>query len=105
MINDLIVQMIFFEGFVFHKNNKQYYKKVAFILHQVTEHYYSCLSLVLTQYKPYTCNLQQLKQAYVKTRYSEYYKIIEKESYLSERVTYLQTLTKQLCEEKIKSSG
>ncbi len=43
-----------------HCMDREDYKKAAFELHQATEYYYSCSSLVLTQYKPYTHNLQQL---------------------------------------------
>jgi len=108
-------------------------KKAAFELHQATERYYSCLLLVLTNYKPYTHNLNQLnsltisqneqiaevfpqdnkihrrrfqllRNAYVDARYSEHYKITQEELlWLAERVKHLQTLTKMLCQEKIAS--
>ncbi|WP_201340193.1 HEPN domain-containing protein [Isorropodon fossajaponicum symbiont] len=97
----------FFEQYQ-HTFKRKKLNVVAFELHQTTGHYYSCLSLVLTQYKPYTHNLKQLssmaihqnevlidifpqddkfkrrcfqllKQAYVKARYSEHYKIKEEE--------------------------
>lgn len=109
------------------------YKNAAFQLHQATERYFACLLLVLTNYKPYTHNLnllnslsisqneriaevfpqdskihrrrfQLLKNAYVDARYSEHYKISQEELvWLAERVKILQKLTEMLCQEKIAS--
>lgn len=109
------------------------YNTAAFLLHQSTEHCFACLLLVLTNYKPYTHNLnllnslailqnervaevfpqdskihrrrfQLLKNAYVDARYSKHYKISPEELvWLGERVTYLQQLTAILCQEKIAS--
>ena len=39
---------------------KQYYNKAAFELHQATENYYASFSLVLTDYKPKTHDLEDL---------------------------------------------
>jgi predicted nucleotidyltransferase/HEPN domain-containing protein len=109
------------------------YKNAAFQLHQATERYFACLLLVLTNYKPYTHNLnllnslsisqneciaevfpqdskihrrrfQLLKNAYVDARYSEHYRISQEELvWLAERVRLLQQLTEMLCQEKIAS--
>lgn len=112
---------------------KQRFRKAAFELHQATERFYACLLLVLTNYKPHTHNLVQLnslaisqnekvtevfpqdsqlhrrrfqllKRAYVDARYSEHYEISEDDlQWLAERVRHLQTLTEQLCRERMES--
>lgn len=112
---------------------KQRFKKAAFELHQAAERYYACLLLVLTNYKPNTHNLKQLnslaisqhseisgvfpqetklqrrrfqllKTAYVEARYSEHYQVSEEELlWLAERVELLQTMTHELCTNKMNS--
>ncbi len=106
-------------------------KKAAFDLHQTAERLYSTLLLVLTLYTPKSHNLvrlrglaepldprlvgvwpaetkferrcfELLRAAYVKARYSRYYKITAEElSWLLERVGVLQGLVKDICEARI----
>ena len=106
-------------------------KKAAFELHQATERYYHCLFLVRTLYSPKTHNLNQLRQlaeameprlkevwprttkferrcyellrdAYVKARYSRYYRISDEQlAWLSSRVELLQTIGRELCEARL----
>ena len=106
-------------------------KKAAFELHQATERYYHCLFLVRTLYSPKTHNLNQLRQlaeameprlkevwprttkferrcyellrdAYVKARYSRYYRISDEQlAWLSSRVELLQTIVRELCEARL----
>lgn len=108
-------------------------KKAAFDLHQATERLYHCLFLVRTLYSPKTHNLNRLRTqteqleprlkevwpsetkfqrrcyellraAYVKARYSRHYRITEEElAWLGERVEVLQTIIRELCEERIDS--
>ena len=106
-------------------------KEAAFILHQATERFLACSLLVYTNYRPKTHNLKHLlglcvqqeprflplfpqdtkyhrrcfellKRAYVGARYSEHYKITQEElAWLGEQVKQLQTLTNEVCLEKI----
>lgn len=110
---------------------KEDYRKAAFMLHQAAENYYAAFSLVLTDYKPKTHDLEELlgrainineahrkvfpqqteeeeyrfdllKRAYIEARYNENYLItIEELQYLSERVLILKELIIKLCEEEI----
>lgn len=106
-------------------------KIAAFDLHQATERLYHCLILVRTLYSPKTHNLNRLRSlaegmdtrlkdvwpsatkserrcyeliraAYVKARYSRYYKVSSEElSWLGERIAVLQALVKVLCTERL----
>jgi predicted nucleotidyltransferase/HEPN domain-containing protein len=106
-------------------------KEAAFLLHQATERYYHCLFLVRTLYSPKTHNLNRLRDmaeqlepalkqvwpretrfqkrcysllrdAYVKARYSRSYRITGEElDWIAERVTVLQTLVRNACEQRI----
>lgn len=110
---------------------EQDYRKAAFLLHQAVESYYAALSLVYTDYKPKTHDLEALRQrgitiheglkeafplgtkaeqerfellrkAYVDARYDLNYKITAEElQYLIERAMVLRGLIEQLCEEEI----
>jgi len=110
---------------------KGYYNEAAFLLHQTAENYYAAFSLVLTDYKPKTHDLEELcnraikineahravfprrteeeehlfdllKRAYIEARYDENYRITAEElQYLSERILLLQELTARLCQEEI----
>ncbi len=103
----------------------------AFSLHQASEHLYHCLLLVVTLYSGKAHNLaflrkkaeaidprlaeawpretkferrcfELLREAYVKARYSEHYKISGEElAWLSERVDVLRALTQAVCLERI----
>lgn len=107
------------------------YRKAAFELHQAAENYYAAFSLVLTDYKPKTHDLEELlgrainineahrkvfpqqteeeeyrfdllKRAYIEARYNENYLItIEELQYLAERVLMLKELIIKLCKEEI----
>lgn len=109
------------------------YKIAAFELHQATERYYHTVTLVFTDYKHKTHDLEELGQiastldleykkifprktqmekhhftllqrAYVDARYKKDYVITKKElEYLAERVIKLRDLTEKVCKEKIKS--
>ncbi|MEM9417272.1 MAG: HEPN domain-containing protein [Bacteroidota bacterium] len=111
--------------------DRQIYAKAAFELHQAVESYYAAFSLVMTDYKPKTHDLDELRKrgilingalkdifpldtkekkrlftllrkAYVEARYNQDYKITAEElQYLSERVMELMELVKQLCEAEI----
>lgn len=100
----------------------------AFNLHQASEHLYHCVLLVTTLYSGKAHNLaflrkkaeaidprladawpreskferrcfELLREAYVKARYSEHYKISDEElNWLSERVAVLRNLTEAVCE-------
>jgi predicted nucleotidyltransferase/HEPN domain-containing protein len=106
-------------------------KESAFLLHQATERFYHCLFLVRTLYSPKTHNLNQLRQlaeaieprlkdvwprstkferrcyellrdAYVKARYSRYYRISDEQlAWLSSRVELLEAIVRELCEARI----
>lgn len=103
----------------------------AYNLQQACERLYYCILLVFTFYTPYSHNLKylrslaerlsphlvdvwpretrkvearflKLKDAYVKARHSDQFKMTEEEfSYLSERVEHLGTVVNQLCQEKL----
>jgi uncharacterized protein len=122
--------MEFLELFEF-AQSKGYLKTAAFELHQTTERFFACTLLVYTNYRPKTHNLKQLlglcvqqeprflplfpqdtkyhrrcfellKRAYVGARYSEHYKITHEElTWLGEQVKQLQSLTHEVCLEKI----
>nr|WP_150293295.1 HEPN domain-containing protein [Sphingobium estronivorans] len=107
--------------------------KAAFELHQATEQLYHCLLLVLQQYSPKSHKLnflrsrceqldsrliaawprdtkfskrcfELLRGAYVNARYSEHYKITAEElEWLCERITVLQELVKEICQERLAS--
>lgn len=103
----------------------------AFSLHQASEHLYHCILLVVTLYSGKAHNLaflrkkaeaidprlteawprdtkferrcfELLREAYVKARYSEHYKIsVEELNWLSERVGELRTLTATVCDARL----
>ena len=107
------------------------HKEAAFNLHQAAERYYHCVLLVCTFYTPHVHNLgflrtqaeridmrlvevwpratradralfEKLKEAYVKARYSRYYRITEEElAWLAERVTALGNVVEVVCMERI----
>jgi len=111
--------------------SKEWLKQAAFQLHQATERYFACALLVCTNYLPKTHNIehlrslcaqqdpgfatlfpadskfhrrsfQRLKRAYVDARYSEHYEITREElNWLSEEVSRLQAMTKDVCERKL----
>ncbi|QUD90687.1 HEPN domain-containing protein [Phenylobacterium montanum] len=106
-------------------------KKAAFELHQASERLFHCALLVLTLYSPRAHKLnflrsqaeqldtrliaawprrskfeqrcfELLRRAYVEARYSPQYKITTDElTWLGERVTALQALVKQVCEDRL----
>lgn len=120
----------FVEGAEFHRS-REHTNLAAFNLHQATERLYHCLFLVRTLYSPKTHNLNQLRQlaedieprlkqvwpretkaerrcyellrkAYVEARYSRHYRISEEQlAWLSGRVELLQSLVRELCEQRI----
>ncbi|MBU1756725.1 MAG: nucleotidyltransferase [Brevundimonas sp.] len=103
----------------------------AFLLHQGAEHLYHCILLVMTLYSGKAHNLaflrkkaeaidprlaeawpretkferrcfELLREAYVKARYSEHYKISGEElAWLTERVEVLRGLTVTVCQERL----
>ena len=103
----------------------------AFSLHQASEHLYHCVLLVVTLYSGKAHNLaflrkkaeaidprlaeawpretkferrcfELLREAYVKARYSEHYKISAEElAWLTERVEVLRGLTVTVCQERL----
>lgn len=105
----------------------------AFLLHQSSEHLYHCLLLVVTLYSGKAHNLaflrkkaealdsrlagawpretkferrcfELLREAYVKARYSDHYKITDEElAWLSGRVEVLRTMTDAACRERIEA--
>lgn len=109
--------------------------EAAFNLHQAMERAYYCIMLVLTSYSPKSHNLnflskraeqqderligvwkvdtkfgrrcyELLRAAYVKSRYSDYYKISDEElDWITDRVMELQELTRIICEERIAELG
>lgn len=113
--------------------NNEWLKNAAFQLHQATERYYHTLTLVFTNYKHKTHNLEELgkfastlnleykkifprrteaekhhftllQKAYIDSRYKKGYKISREElEYLSKRVVKLQHLTEKVCKEKVDS--
>jgi HEPN domain-containing protein len=122
----------FLRTFQFNLSEKDY-KIAAFQLHQATERYYHTVTLVFTDYKHKTHDLEELGQiastldlefkkifprktqtekhhftllqrAYVDARYKKDYRITEKElEYLAKRVVKLRDLTEKVCKAKIKS--
>ena len=106
-------------------------KEAAFALHQSAEKLYHCVLLVLTLYSPKTHRMNRLRdlaeeldgrligvwpgstkierrcydllrRAYVEARYSPRYKITAEElAWLDERITLLQGLVRNICEERI----
>ncbi|MCK4981313.1 MAG: HEPN domain-containing protein [Victivallaceae bacterium] len=113
--------------------NRESYKNAAFLLHQSTERYYHTLTLVFTDYKHKTHNLEELgkiastlnleykkifprkteiekhhfsllQKAYIDSRYKKGYRISRKElEYLSRRVAKLRDLTEKICKAKLES--
>ncbi|KKW89368.1 MULTISPECIES: HEPN domain-containing protein [Sphingobium] len=107
--------------------------EAAFVLHQTTERLYDCFLLVSTLYAPksHKINLlrsqceqldarliqawprdtkftqrcfELLRGAYVNARYSEHYKITAEElEWICERITILQGLVKDICQERLGS--
>lgn len=103
----------------------------AFLLHQSAEHLYHCVLLVVTLYSGKAHNLaflrkkaeaidprlaeawpretkferrcfELLREAYVKARYSEHYKITAEElAWLSQRVEVLRDLADQVCKARL----
>lgn len=124
----------FLKTFGYHLSENMY-KLAAFDLHQAAERFYSCLLLVLTNYKPNSHNLkmlnslaisqdeqitevfpqenkeqrrcfQLLKKAYIDARYSKQYEVTKKELlWLAERVSMLQQITEELCQDRIRNYG
>ncbi|WP_421934289.1 HEPN domain-containing protein [Phenylobacterium sp.] len=106
-------------------------KEAAFLLHQSAEKLYHCVLLVMTLYSPKTHRMNRLRdlaeeldarligiwpgsnkferrgydllrRAYVEARYSARYKITREElAWLDERITRLQGLVREICEERI----
>lgn len=105
-------------------------KDAAFDLHQTIERLYHCALLVCTFYTPHSHNIaflrthaerldrhlliwpmdsrkdratfEKLKDAYVKARYSKYYRITEDElSWLGGRVEVLGQVVETICAERI----
>jgi len=106
-------------------------KEAAFALHQSAEKLYHCVLLVMTLYSPKTHRMNRLRdlaeeldarligiwpgsnkferrgydllrRAYVEARYSARYKITSEElAWLDERITLLQGLVREICEERI----
>lgn len=106
-------------------------KEAAFLFHQAAERFYHCVLLVLTLYSPKSHKLnflrsqaeshetrliavwprdtrfgqrcfELLRRAYVDARYSPHYKITSKElEWIGERVEVLQSLVRQICEERL----
>ncbi|WP_211150528.1 HEPN domain-containing protein [Novosphingobium sp. HR1a] len=107
----------------------------VFNLHQAMERAYYCILLVFTFYSPKSHNLnflskraeqqderligvwktdtkfgrrcyELLRAAYVKSRYSEHYKISDEElDWITDRIMELQELTRIICEERIAKLG
>lgn len=110
-------------------------KEAVFNLHQAAERAYYCIMLVFTLYSPKSHNLNFLSKraeqqderligvwktetkfgrrcyelvraAYIKSRYSDHYKVSEDElDWITERVIELQKLTRITCEEHIANLG
>lgn len=113
------------------KEQAKWRNEAAFQLHQATERAYYCILLVLKLYRPKSHNLNFLSQrceqldarligiwqrdtkegkrcyellraAYIKARYSDFYKITDAElDWLTDRIRELQELTRQICEEHL----
>ncbi|MBO6527538.1 HEPN domain-containing protein [Erythrobacter sp.] len=110
---------------------KGHNKETAFELHQAAETLYHCVLLVCTFYTPHVHNLgflrtqaeridrrltyvwpretkrdrarfEKLKEAYVKARYSKYYRITKEElEWLSEQVEELGRVVHEVCTERL----
>lgn len=110
---------------------RRWRNEAAFNLHQAMERAYHCIMLVLLLYQPKSHNLnflskraeqlddrligvwktdtkfgkrcyELLRAAYIKSRYSEHYKINDEElDWLTARICDLQTLTRAICEEHL----
>ena len=108
--------------------------KAAFELHQASEQLYHCTLLVLTLYSPKSHRLnflrshaeevaplligawprtdkvsrrrfELLREAYVNARYSPHYAISDEElAWLGERVSELQKLVEQVCDDRLKAA-
>ena len=119
-----------FDGAKYHIS-KGHLNDAAFDLHQTAERLYHCVLLVLTLYsqKSHKLNFlrsqcegqdarliaawprdtrfaqrcfELLRSAYVNARYSDHYKIsVEELDWLCERVSHLQSLVKEICEERL----
>lgn len=117
-------------GFQFFYDNKQF-PDAAYNLQQACERLYYCVLLVYTFYTPYSHNIKflrtraetlsarlvdawpretrkheayfnKLKDAYVKARHSEHFKMTEEEfAFLSKRVEVLGTIVNELCQERL----
>jgi len=117
-------------GFKFFHTNQQY-EDAAFNLQQACERLYHCVLLVYTFYTPYVHNIkylrtqaeklsprlieawprasrkeeamfQKLKDAYVKSRHSDHFKMTEEEfTWLSERVEMLGEVVNELCQARL----
>lgn len=117
-------------GYQFFYDNKQF-PDAAYNLQQACERLYYCILLVFTFYTPYSHNIKflrtraeklsarlveawpretrkqeayfnKLKDAYVKARHSEHFKMSEEEfRFLAERVEVLGTIVNELCEERL----
>lgn len=113
------------------KEAAKWRNEAAFQLHQATERAYYCILLVLKLYRPKSHNLNFLSQrceqlderligiwqretkegkrcyellraAYIKARYSDFYKITDAElDWLTERIRALQELTRTICQEHL----
>lgn len=113
------------------KLQSKWRNKAAFNLHQAAERAYYCILLVLKLYRPKSHNLNFLSQrceqldgrligiwqrdtkegkrcyellraAYIKARYSDFYKITDAElDWLTARVRELQALTETICKERL----
>ncbi|MBD3744918.1 HEPN domain-containing protein [Sphingopyxis alaskensis] len=119
-----------FDGAKFHLERGKL-KDAAFDMHQTAERLYHCVLLVLTFYTPHVHNLnflrtqaerasprlftawprdthkerarfEKLKDAYVKARYSNHYRISEEElRWLAEQIEELGRLVHSVCSERI----
>ncbi|EJU14974.1 plasmid stabilization system [Sphingomonas sp. LH128] len=118
-----------------HVAKSEWRNEAAFNLHQAMERAYYCIMLVLTSYSPKSHNLnflskraeqqderligvwktdtkfgrrcyELLRAAYVKSRYSDHYRISNEElDWITDRVVELQELTRIICEERIARLG
>jgi len=124
--------MIFRKGFVLYFFERDY-SEAAFLLHQIAERLYGAILLVFGRYKPNShdsarlakctasiepqflsvfpqstqeekAKFELLRKAYVNARYRPSFHITQHDlAWLASRVSYLQTLTEQLCRAKIAS--
>lgn len=119
------------QGIARHSIETGEFNWAAFMLHQASEHLYHCILLVVTLYSAKAHNLaflrtkaeaidgrlaeawpretkferrcfELLREAYVKARYSEHYKINREElDWLTERVEVLRGLAEIICQERL----